>query len=276
MGSYAQPRLLSQLAAEISRNAKILEDYIEAEGLVQPTFEPFPPQPTWKIKNRDVEAARDALGQAGQDLLDLTLGPEDVILRRCVVTKWDVIVSKIISDHNFYNIVPLEGTTSFADIAKATSLPEGFVTRVIRYATALRLFREVEPGRIAHTAQSASQARNPDLAMRESFFNDTDLDVAFALPRSIKEYPEMASYGDPKKAIQIALGLNEPQTYFDMISSKNGKREQFHVVMGTLQEIVMGQGVERAPFWYDLPKDTTIVDVSILTEILHSLCAFYT
>ncbi|KAH8664873.1 hypothetical protein BGZ61DRAFT_484698 [Ilyonectria robusta] len=86
--------------------------------------------------------------------------------------------------------VPLEGAASFEEVSKKTGLNLDLTKRLIRYATTVRVFRETEPGRFAHKAQSALQLRSHVSYRREVFFNDLDLSAAFALPQAIKNHPE--------------------------------------------------------------------------------------
>jgi hypothetical protein len=51
-------------------------------------------------------------------------------------------------------MVPPGGQVSFADIAKQTPLTEQMVSRLLRHAMTMRIFREPEPGMVAHTKAS--------------------------------------------------------------------------------------------------------------------------
>lgn len=51
-------------------------------------------------------------------------------------------------------MVPPGGKLAFADIAKQSGLSEDMVRRLLRHAMTMRVFREPEPGMVAHTAAS--------------------------------------------------------------------------------------------------------------------------
>lgn len=59
-----------------------------------------------------------------------------------------------ISRFHIADLVPPGGKTTFADIAKQTGLEEQAVRRVLRHAITMRVFREPEPGVVAHTQAS--------------------------------------------------------------------------------------------------------------------------
>lgn len=50
--------------------------------------------------------------------------------------------------------MPPGGQTTFASIAKQTGLEEQAIRRVLRHAMTMRVFREPEPGVVAHTQAS--------------------------------------------------------------------------------------------------------------------------
>ncbi|KAF7556740.1 hypothetical protein G7Z17_g1253 [Cylindrodendrum hubeiense] len=252
---------LTALAIQVLRNAIILDNYVESNKLNPPSFSPEAPE-SWDLTNQDTEPARIALAQASHDLYELALGPMELVLMRATATKWDVIVTKVLADNNVYAAVPLEGTATFEEVSTKTGLNLDLTKRLIRYATTIRVFRESEPGRVAHTAQSALQLRNHVSYRREVFFNDLDLQTAFALPQAIKKYPRFG--GDDTGAtgaVQIALRSEEDIAYFDWLSKDKAKLEDFHVVMSSLQQLVMGEGIVKADIWRDLPPGALVVDI---------------
>jgi hypothetical protein len=57
-------------------------------------------------------------------------------------------------------MIPPGGQTSYGDIAEQTGLSEQIVLRLLRHAMTMRVFREPEPGMVAHTKVSKTLA-NP-------------------------------------------------------------------------------------------------------------------
>src|SRR4051812_22008115 len=79
----------------------------------------------------------------------------------------DAACINVLNYFNFWDAVPLDGTASYAEIAKHTKLPEEIVVRFIKHAATLRIFEETEVGKssslIKHSFRSAPLARNKGL-----------------------------------------------------------------------------------------------------------------
>lgn len=69
----------------------------------------------------------------------------------------------VFNNFDFWNAIPLNGSASYADIARLTKLPEQTVRRFLRLAFTIFVFAEESPGseRIVHTAASAHVVRSP-------------------------------------------------------------------------------------------------------------------
>lgn len=65
---------------------------------------------------------------------------------------------------DFFNAVPLEGSSTYKKISDHTKVPESLVRRILRYAMTMRLFAEDESNseRVIHTAITAHAVRNPE------------------------------------------------------------------------------------------------------------------
>lgn len=59
-----------------------------------------------------------------------------------------------ISRLDIARLVPSGGQTTFAEIAKKTGLGEQAIRQLLRHAMTMRVFREPEPGAVAHTQAS--------------------------------------------------------------------------------------------------------------------------
>jgi hypothetical protein len=70
-----------------------------------------------------------------------------------------------LNEFDFWNAVPLDGSATYSEIARATSLPESIVRRFLRYAITIRVFAPTSPGSdsIVHTSQSAVFVKQPIL-----------------------------------------------------------------------------------------------------------------
>jgi DNA-binding Lrp family transcriptional regulator len=56
---------------------------------------------------------------------------------------------------------PIDGETTFVDIAEACGLREQEVRRIVRFAASHRIFKEIRKGVIVHTAFSKLLATDP-------------------------------------------------------------------------------------------------------------------
>lgn len=59
-----------------------------------------------------------------------------------------------ITTFNIASMVPGEGMISFGEIAKQTPMTEEVTTRLLRHAMTMRIFKEPQPGMVAHTSAS--------------------------------------------------------------------------------------------------------------------------
>lgn len=65
-----------------------------------------------------------------------------------------MVCQQAISRFDIANLVPVGGQISFEDIAKQTGLGPIMTRRLLRHAMTMRVFREPEPGMVAHTKAS--------------------------------------------------------------------------------------------------------------------------
>lgn len=122
----------------------------------------------------------------------------------------------ILNCFDFWSAVPLNGTSSPAEIARHTGLPSEVVERVLDHATTLRLFSYAEgtrPGRsVRHTARSAAVAQSPGLRALVS----TVLDEAGAPMMVMHEALDKYTRG------RARLTQDPAETSFAHLHSKGG------------------------------------------------------
>ncbi|KFY51953.1 hypothetical protein V497_08736 [Pseudogymnoascus sp. VKM F-4516 (FW-969)] len=153
---------ITKLAAELSAQAKVLQDYLEAnklEGLSldkdAPVNAPFDPA------NLEIQGARAALLQTSQLIHDLVAGPKDLILERAMNTKFDIMVLHAVTRFGIADAVPLDEPIAFEDLAKKVGLSTDRVTRLLRYGITNNLFEEPRPGYVGHSGLSSVLVREP-------------------------------------------------------------------------------------------------------------------
>ncbi|KAF3003297.1 hypothetical protein E8E14_007415 [Neopestalotiopsis sp. 37M] len=140
MASSSQGPRIVQLATAINEAVAKLNDILNSQGIPTPSFEENAPT-TLPDDSADVQST---ILDATLELHDLILQPMELLIRKTAA----------ISHLGIANMVPLGGQTAFRDIAEKTGLDESMVRRLLRHAITMRVFREPEPGLIAHNRNS--------------------------------------------------------------------------------------------------------------------------
>lgn len=175
MASTPSTSRLTQLATSILASVTKLEDMLSKQGHPSPSFDENAPA----LLPKDTVTVRDLIVDSAAEIQDLLQGPLDIIYRHgsvsdCLFTglalhieltschyladhpsKFNNCVSlQAISRFHIARLVPSGGQTTYTEIAKQTGLEEQAIRRVLRHAMTMRVFREPEPGVIAHTQAS--------------------------------------------------------------------------------------------------------------------------
>ncbi|CZR63074.1 related to sterigmatocystin 7-O-methyltransferase precursor [Phialocephala subalpina] len=154
---------LIELAGIITRETEKLDKYLKDNGSPQPSFDVDGPANFPKL-DEDMKKAREEVVRATKELGDLVAGPTESIRWMA----WDHNNSLSLHAIYHYKIAqsfPINETTTFTQIAEKTGLDEINVRRFMRHAMTNRIFKEVEPGVVAHTA--ASRVLAEDKAMQD-------------------------------------------------------------------------------------------------------------
>jgi hypothetical protein len=144
--------VMVDLAATITRETQKLNKYMKDNNLPPISFDVSSPLNFPKLSD-EAKRSRDIVMQATNDLCDLVTGPRESI-------RWmSWAHNKSLSLHAIYHYrmaeaVPVHGTATFKEISEKTGLDETNVKRFLRHAMTSRIFKEVEPGVVAHTPKS--------------------------------------------------------------------------------------------------------------------------
>ncbi|KAI1443297.1 sterigmatocystin 8-O-methyltransferase [Annulohypoxylon stygium] len=139
---------LLQLATLIHESVAKLEEALSTKGFPSPSFDEDAPQQF----PRDTVDVRDTIIDCAAELQDLLLGPLEILYRNAAHT--NCVSLQAISRFKIASLVPIGGRTTFADIAEQTGLEEHAIRRLLRHAMTMRVFKEPEPGVVAHTKVS--------------------------------------------------------------------------------------------------------------------------
>jgi hypothetical protein len=91
-------------------------------------------------------------------------------------------------------LVPIDGNNSYAELAKATGVPESMLQRILRYEMTSRLFYE-QDGKVVHTPTSRL-VENQNLAA----FIDLHTEVAFkSLAHTMDSFQKWPNSTSPRE-----------------------------------------------------------------------------
>lgn len=247
MASNPTTSRLTHLATSILESVAKLEEMLSQQGRPSPSFDEDAPVLSGLPK--DTVNVRDLIIDSAAEIQDLLQGPLDIMYRHgsvssnslphpynsayCVKcrnamsltpSKFNNFVSlQAISRFNIAKLVPAGGHTTFGDIAKQTGLEEHAVHRVLRHAMTMRVFREPEPGLVAHTQASK--------ALVDPVANDwVDCGAHEMWPSATKVVPTLQCFklGQPKAdglhlkmvdALQKWPGTQEPNETVGVLTS---------------------------------------------------------
>ncbi|KAK3332383.1 O-methyltransferase-domain-containing protein [Cercophora scortea] len=159
--SHQPPPSLIDLATSILHAAATLQTELATHHLPQPDLN----SPTSRhnyldiLPNPTATSARASLIEATRTLLHLTQGPTDVLRTMVLSDRTAVAVLRVIHTLKIADAVPPSGEAiSLDSLAQTLSVHPVPLTRVLRFAYTLRIFREPVdmPGYVAHTALSAA------------------------------------------------------------------------------------------------------------------------
>ena len=158
--------------------------------------------------------------------------------------------------------IPLNGTASLAELSTATNLPKSELGRTIRYAITKGVFTESAPDIFAHTAASATLAKNKPLRDMTLFNAGQSTRIVVCVADAL-----WARYGLKKSDFPEA-GFNEgfPQYkhYFDYLEKNQDKSQEYGDYLAgraALPRYIVEQ-ISNSPIWKRVDSGT-IIDVSI-------------
>ncbi|RYP50583.1 hypothetical protein DL768_003928 [Monosporascus sp. mg162] len=141
------PRIV-HLANAISASVIKIQEVLSAKGIPSPSFDEDAPFSLPLEIARDHDVVLDATAE----LHDLLLEPLNLIHRHGGHN--NSLSMEAIAKFKIADMVPPNGRVSFGEIANQTPMTEQMTARILRHAMTMRIFREPEPGMVAHTAAS--------------------------------------------------------------------------------------------------------------------------
>lgn len=168
-------------------------------------------------------------------------------------------------------MVPVDGSASYADIAKAAGADEVDLRCLIRHAMTNRIFCEPREGYVAHTAASR-------VLLEDAQMNDwVGLCSAEFFPAAARTVDAMTLYPSSQEPSQTGFSLAHcpDKPMFAALGSDPARAKRFGNAMGSLTG---GEGYEVDHIvnnypWAEL-GEATVVDVCHMTRV-HMVCQPY-
>ncbi|KAF4633293.1 hypothetical protein G7Y89_g4831 [Cudoniella acicularis] len=211
------PRIV-HLAAIIGDSVTKIHEVLSAQNVPTPSFDEDTPTSLPK----EVSDAQDAVLDATAELFDLLLEPLTLVYKYHGHN--NSVCLQAIARFSIASIVPFGGQISFADIAKETGLSEQIVVRLIRHAMTMRIFREPEPGIVAHT-QASKMLASPVINDWLKVGSEEMWPAAVKMP--YKKWPGSA---EPNET-GFSLANNTTESIYTIIGSSPERASRFSNAM---------------------------------------------
>ncbi|CAK3978615.1 Sterigmatocystin 8-O-methyltransferase [Lecanosticta acicola] len=201
----ASCRSLLELANSISKDAAILDDYCEKNGLPDPSLDVNGGSLN-QISDPDTVKAQERLITATRELHVLGMGSFASLRAMQSQPDIDMMTFSFITRYEIARKVPNEGGISFEDLAKDCGVPSAFVKRILRYAMTSYLFAERREGLVSHTAMSLLLKEHPFL------HSISEIGTQERFPASAKVVEAMAKYPECDEPSKSGWGLANEAT----------------------------------------------------------------
>ncbi|KAL5344878.1 hypothetical protein ACLOAV_010275 [Pseudogymnoascus australis] len=261
MTSSAETPALNTLADSVKESAGTLQRLLTEEQLLQPSFSPTGRQ-DWSDAQfiPAILAARSNLIDAAQMLVDLALGPTDILAGYAGPCLSEIEVLRTLDSLGVADVVPLGGEISIPDLASKVGVRNVHAfEKQLRFAFLMGMFRRTPSGGVAHTALSAAiPVSSPYISLR----------LGRIFCQGGHEIPAALRNGAGKEGIPCALadpeGLGRP-AFVQLEDEPDGKgMERYSTGMIGLYNHHAGNSY--LPFvhgfsWDSLSPGDTVVDV---------------
>ena len=130
---------------------------------------------------------------------------------------------RIIYIYNIHKAVPINGSATYAEIAKACTLSESFVYRFLRHAMANRVFAETSPNRVIHTAVSRMMVEDPEFLDTVGMWSCEVAPAFNSLPDALVRFPNS---GEPNQTA-YSIGHETDLSLYEFLANKPERARRF-------------------------------------------------
>ncbi|KAI8944221.1 S-adenosyl-L-methionine-dependent methyltransferase [Xylaria longipes] len=153
--------LIVELASRIATNTSKVSEYLARNNLPQPSVHvdtpPYGPLP--KDTPTEIVDLRQSVLDDTAELQYLMLGPRDYLFSN--FSHNTLLPLQAATRFSLARNLPVDGETTFSEMAASCGVSESDIRRLVRYAVAQRVFEEPRPGVIVHSAASRLLAEDP-------------------------------------------------------------------------------------------------------------------
>lgn len=187
----------------------------------------------------------------------------------------DIMSLDVLNQFDFFSAVPLTGSASYADISKATKLPESVVRRILNWTMIQHIFFENADGRVVHTAITAAILQSPNrqswLAHWFQEFTKGSVHQAESLRRFTMDHDELSEEVlESAFAIADVGGVGYPTSFWEYLDGEvAGKPRDFRSkrFAEAMQVVSMAFSANvsdllKACYPWEKLGEATVVDVS--------------
>lgn len=216
------------LSKAIAENTALIETYRKENGLppldleTDTTNAAYPPQ---------IEQVRQRIVRDSSKLQELVSGPGDLWQVAGMPESIHLGLIRVVNEFRIPDIVPLDSTVSYETLSEKTSIRVGVLRQILRAAIVFGMFKEPQPGHIAHSAITKRWAGSEGLQAWVKLLEAVTLG-ATNLSAALRNNPEMDS---PATApYLLALGTGD-SSYYEYLNKNPEKAKLFSKVMSNFQ-----------------------------------------
>ncbi|PTU16806.1 hypothetical protein P175DRAFT_0505464 [Aspergillus ochraceoroseus IBT 24754] len=234
----------------------------------------------------ELTSARLSLLETANDLQYLAMGPTEWLKMTLAVNKHDHLCYYMIDQFNIHQSVPLNGEISYEELSAACGLPVDPYAVSSAMPCSITLFREPNPGYVAHSDASSVFVTDAKMAAWLGHNYDEVFRCLHAVPDAIRNHPTSADPGHTP----CGVVFNQPKGFFaGLLQDQPWRASRFehhdasHIVRGydwgqygnglVVDRIGPPPGCRRTmqfqvhDFFH--PNPQTTADVYLLRHIIH-------
>ncbi|KAJ6143846.1 O-methyltransferase-domain-containing protein, partial [Penicillium samsonianum] len=221
---------LELLVRGIDKQSKVFTDYLRANGLPEPSFERDTP-----IINlpphvpEDIQVAKEQLLDHALQIFQLVAGPGEYLQN--VITGYHYMeIMRWMSHFKIFELVPLEGNISYAELAVKAGVSELRLKSLARMGMTNHLFAEPALGFIAHSATSAALVTNTRFSDQRVWMTSVIAPVIASMVTAHERWPDSTA---PNNSA-FSAGFNTNLGMYEYIA----KQPELYKLFGRVMDAV--------------------------------------